>query len=99
MKIVLYTLSAVLILGLALYAGTASARIKFEGSGCSKCAARMERVLLKEEGVLKAKVSFEDKTAVVTINESKINLKQVQEKIEQLGYPVKEVSRVSEEKK
>ena len=45
--------------------------LKIEGMHCTGCSNRLEKVLNNTDGVEKATVSFEDKKAIITFDESK----------------------------
>ena len=61
-------------------------KLKIEGMHCTGCSNRLEKVLNNTEGVEKATVSFEEKQAIITYNESQIDLTQIKEAIEGAGF-------------
>jgi len=67
-----------------------------EGVHCASCVARIERVLMKLEGVEAASVSLPTRTAFVTINTDLVSQEAVRVSIEKLGYKVIEISRSEE---
>ncbi|WP_050697246.1 MULTISPECIES: cation transporter [Eubacteriales] len=56
------------------------------GMHCEHCAANLERALLAADGVKKAKVSFANKAAEVTYDESKIDLSGISNVVSEAGY-------------
>ena len=61
-------------------------KLKIEGMHCTGCSNRLEKVLNNTDGVEKAIVSFEEKQAIITYNESQIDLTQIKEAIEGAGF-------------
>lgn len=61
-------------------------KLKIEGMHCTGCSNRLEKVLNNTDGVEKAIVSFEEKQAIITYNESRIDLTQIKEAIEGAGF-------------
>lgn len=61
-------------------------KLKIEGMHCTGCSNRLEKVLNNTDGVEKATVSFEEKQAIITYNESQIDLTQIKEAIEGAGF-------------
>ena len=60
--------------------------LKIEGMHCTGCSNRLEKVLNSTDGVEKATVSFEDKKAIITFDESKTNIEKIKEAIEDSGF-------------
>ena len=63
-------------------------RCKIGGMNCSACSNRVERGIKKLEGVKEANVNLTTETLTVDFDESKISFKDIEEKIENLGYKV-----------
>ena len=61
-------------------------KLKIEGMHCTGCSTRLEKVLNNTDGVEKATVSFEDKKAIITFDESKTNIEKIKEAIEDCGF-------------
>ena len=61
-------------------------KLKIEGMHCTGCSSRLEKVLNNTDGVEKATVSFEEKQAIITYNESQIDIAQIKETIEGTGF-------------
>ena len=74
--------------------------LSVEGMTCAACAARIERVLEKEDSIKNAVVNFPLKKAIVEFNES-IDTDKIIEKIKSIGYSavVFEENVVSKKKK
>jgi len=62
--------------------------LKIEGMSCMHCVARVEKALTTVEGVESAKVSLEEKQAVVEHDESKAPVDKLKEAVEEAGYEV-----------
>ena len=53
---------------------------------CTGCSTRLEKVLNNLEGVETAKVSLEEKKATIKYDETKINIENIKEAIEDAGF-------------
>ena len=60
--------------------------LKIEGMHCAGCSTRLEKVLNNLEGVETAKVSLEEKKATIKYDETKINIENLKEAIEDAGF-------------
>lgn len=60
--------------------------LKIEGMHCAGCSKRLEKVLNNLEGVEIAKVSLEEKKATIKYDETKINIENIKEAIEDAGF-------------
>lgn len=60
--------------------------LKIEGMHCAGCSTRLEKVLKNLEGVEIAKVSLEEKKATIKYDETKINIENIKEAIEDAGF-------------
>ena len=60
--------------------------LKIEGMHCAGCSTRLERILNNLEGVEEAKVSLEEKQATIKFDETKTNIKNIKEAIEDAGF-------------
>ena len=56
------------------------------GMACTGCAANIEKILLKLEGIESATVNFSSRTAKVTFNPQKISLQKMKDEIQKAGY-------------
>ncbi|MBJ6360318.1 heavy metal translocating P-type ATPase [Paenibacillus sp. GCM10012307] len=72
-------------------------RYTFEVTGmtCAACAARLEKVLLKLNGLEEARVNLATGRAIAVFDAMKADREQVRRKVEQLGYGVREVQPAS----
>jgi len=73
--------------------------IPIGGMTCAACARRIEKVVLKLEGVKTASVNFATEKAVVSYNPQIIRLPIIKKTIEKIGYKVLENKNVVEENK
>ena len=60
--------------------------LKIEGMHCAGCSTRLEKVLNNLEGVETAKVSLEEKKATIKYDETKINIENIKEAIEDANF-------------
>ena len=60
--------------------------LKIEGMHCTGCSTRLEKVLYNLEGVETAKVSLEENKATIKYDETKINIENIKEAIEDAGF-------------
>ena len=58
------------------------------GMTCAACSSRIEKVLKKMDGVESANVNLAMETATVTYNPQELSEKDLQDKIEKIGYGV-----------
>ena len=67
-----------------------SINLDIDGMTCAACAARVERVLSKNNNVLDASVSFPLKSAIVDITSSEdIDLQEIIKSVNKIGYKAK----------
>ena len=76
-----------------------SINLDIDGMTCAACAARIERVLSKNENVLDASVSFPLKSAIVDITGENSNLEEIIKSVNKIGYKAKEATDDEVEKK
>lgn len=70
--------------------------LDIEGMTCAACAARIERVISKQEDVLDVSVSFPLKSAIVDIkNNDEFNVDNLIKKVNTIGYKAKEADSLS----
>ncbi len=60
--------------------------LKIQGMHCASCQTLIEKNVLKVQGVIKATVNYAVEKVYVEFDEKRTGLKQIQEKIEGLGY-------------
>ena len=70
--------------------------LSVEGMTCAACAARIERVLDKEESVEDVVVNFPLKKAVIELNTENVNSENYIEKIRSVGYSAQEEIQVED---
>ncbi len=76
-----------------------SINLDIDGMTCAACAARVERVLTKNENVLDASVSFPLKSAVVDITDNEsFDFDEIIKSINKIGYKAKEADEENTEK-
>lgn len=74
--------------------------LDIEGMTCAACAARIERVISKEEDVLDVSVSFPLKSAIVDIkNNERFDVDNLIKKVNTIGYKAKEADSLGLNKK
>ena len=74
--------------------------LDIEGMTCAACAARIERVISKEEDVLDVSVSFPLKSAIVDIkNNERFDVDNLIKKVNNIGYKAKEADSFGSNKK
>ncbi|OKZ65771.1 MAG: hypothetical protein BHW02_03625 [Clostridium sp. 28_12] len=61
-------------------------KLKIEGMHCTGCSSRLEKVLNNTDGVESATVSFEEKQAIITYNESQTDIEQIKQAIQDAGF-------------
>ena len=74
--------------------------LDIEGMTCAACAARIERVISKQEDVLDVSVSFPLKSAIVDIkNNERFDVDNLIKKVNTIGYKAKEADNLGSNKK
>ena len=76
-----------------------SINLDIDGMTCAACAARIERILSKNENVLDASVSFPLKSAIVDIADENSNLEEIIKSVNKIGYKAKEATDETVDKK
>ncbi len=76
-----------------------SINLDIDGMTCAACAARIERVLFKNEKVLDVSVSFPLKSAIIDTAEENIDLEEIIKSVNKIGYKAKETSDEVSDKK
>ncbi len=99
MKKYLLVLVAVVLMACEQAVEKSSLNIAVEGMSCShSCAPFIEKKLKGTEGVLEAKVSFENKSAEVVINSNEVSKEEIVKKIESIANGIYKVEGVEESK-
>lgn len=65
--------------------------LKIEGMHCTGCSNRLEKVLNNIEGVTSAQVNFDEKSAIVNVDEGKVTIEKIKENIEDAGFTAEEI--------
>ena len=60
--------------------------LKIEGMHCAGCSNRLEKILNKGDGIERAKVSLEEKSADIKYNEEEVELNTILQEIEDAGF-------------
>jgi Cu+-exporting ATPase len=63
-------------------------KYKISGMTCSSCSNRVERAINKMDGMIEANVNLTTETLTVNFDDKKITPKDIEEKVEALGYKV-----------
>lgn len=99
MKKYLLVLVAVILMACEQAVEKSSLNIAVEGMSCShSCAPFIEKKLKGTEGVIEAKVSFENKSAEVIINANEVSKDEIVKKIESIANGIYKVEGVEESK-
>ncbi|TLG72665.1 mercury resistance system periplasmic binding protein MerP [Methylocystis sp. B8] len=84
-------LAAVVTLAVAFsapaYASTKTVTLSVSNMTCAACPITVKKALSKVDGVEKAEVSYENKEAVVTYDDTKTNVEALTKATEGAGYP------------
>ena len=70
-----------------VWAATQTVTLSVPGMTCAACPITVKHALSKVEGVSKAEVSFEKRTAVVTFDNAKTSVQKLAKATEDAGYP------------
>ncbi|TVR23483.1 MAG: copper-translocating P-type ATPase [Nitriliruptor sp.] len=62
-----------------------------QGMTCGSCAARIQKTLAKQDGVSDAEVNYATGRALVTLDPQRVDLEQLQQAIDRLGYQLEPV--------
>lgn len=74
-----------------VWAATKTVTLSVPGMTCAACPITVKKALTKVEGVTKTKVSFENREATVTFDNTKTNLQALTRATQNAGYPSTEV--------
>lgn len=69
------------------YAATTTVTLSVSNMTCAACPITVKKALSKVDGVEKAEVSYENKEAVVTYDDTKTNVEALTKATEGAGYP------------
>lgn len=70
--------------------------LNITGMTCASCSSKVERVVGKMEGMSNASVNLISNELKVSYDSDKINLENIKQKIERIGYGVKSINKISE---
>ncbi len=63
--------------------------IKLDGLNCKNCALKIEKNISELDGINFIQVNLEDSNLIVEYDDSRVDLKDIEEEIKELGYIVK----------
>ncbi|EOU1825542.1 copper-translocating P-type ATPase [Clostridium perfringens] len=86
-------------LGFELEGNNKSTSFKVEGMTCSACAARIEKVTSKMDGVESSNVNFANSTLNISFDKDKLSTNDIKAKVEKLGYKLLDASQEDEHQK
>lgn len=86
-------------LGFELKGNNKSTSFKVEGMTCSACAARIEKVTSKMDGVESSNVNFANSTLNISFDKDKLSTNDIKAKVEKLGYKLLDASQEDEHEK
>lgn len=69
------------------WAATQTVTLSVPGMTCAACPITVKKALTKVDGVTKAEVSFENREAIVTFDDTKTNAPALTKATEDAGYP------------
>ena len=75
---------------------TDKAEFKISGMSCAACATRIEKGLKKLPGVYDAAVNFAAEKAMLQYNAQELTIRQIQEKVQKLGYEAHNIADAGE---
>lgn len=70
-----------------VWAATQTVTLSVPGMTCAACPITVKKALTKVDGVIKTDVKFEQREAVVSIDDEKANVQQLIAATENAGYP------------
>jgi cation-transporting ATPase V len=71
--------------------------LRVEGMTCASCAARVEKILARQTGVDEARVNFAGNRATVLYHPQKVNVEELEDAVERIGYGITPVDSQSGE--
>ncbi|HUG25496.1 mercury resistance system periplasmic binding protein MerP [Piscinibacter sp.] len=87
MKKSIAALAAALAFVVPTWAAVQTVTLSVPGMTCSACPITVKLSLTKVPGVSKARVSYEEKEAVVTFDDTKVNVEALLKATKDAGYP------------
>lgn len=86
-RIAFLSLSLLAATAVPAFAATQTVTLVVPTMTCAACPITVKKALSKVDGVIKTKVSWEPKEAVVTFDDTKTNVKALTEATKNAGYP------------
>lgn len=87
MKKLLASFALATLIATPVWAATQTVTLSVPGMTCAACPITVKKALTKVDGVTKAEVSFENREAIVTFDDSKTNAPALTKATEDAGYP------------
>ncbi|MDM8349492.1 mercury resistance system periplasmic binding protein MerP [Pseudomonas sp. sp1636] len=86
-KKLLATVALTTLIAAPTWAATQTVTLAVPGMTCAACPFTVKKALTKVEGVSKAEVSYANREAIVTFDDTKTNLDALTKATENAGYP------------
>ena len=87
MRKLLASLALASLVATPVWAATQTVTLAVPGMTCAACPITVKKALTKVDGVTKAEVSFENREAIVTFDDTKTNALALTKATEDAGYP------------
>ena len=87
MKKLLASFALATLIATPVWAATQTVTLSVPGMTCAACPITVKKALTKVDGVTKAEVSFENREAIVTFDDTKANAPALTKATEDAGYP------------
>ncbi|WP_324734536.1 mercury resistance system periplasmic binding protein MerP [Pseudomonas paeninsulae] len=87
MKKLLVSIALATLIVTPVWAATQTVTLSVPGMSCAACPFTVKKALTKVEGVIKAEVSYANREAIVTFDDSKTSVEALSNASENAGYP------------
>lgn len=87
MKKLLVSIALATFIATPVWAATQTVTLSVPGMSCAACPFTVKKALTKVEGVSKVEVSYENREAIVTFDDSKTSVEALSNASENAGYP------------
>ncbi|EPA99452.1 mercury resistance system periplasmic binding protein MerP [Pseudomonas sp. G5(2012)] len=87
MRKLLASLALATLVATPVWAAIQTVTLSVPGMTCAACPITVKKALTKVDGVTKAEVSFENREAIVTFDDTKTNAPALTKATEDAGYP------------
>ncbi|WP_411961217.1 mercury resistance system periplasmic binding protein MerP (plasmid) [Pseudomonas mandelii] len=87
MKKLLASFALAILVAAPVWAATQTVALSVPGMTCAACPITVKKALTKIDGVTKVEVSFENREAIVTFDDTKTNAPALTKATEDAGYP------------